>query len=344
VSDRIRTRTIVLIGACLALVAVVVWWAATTPSDDFVLLPERDPLVADKVVKVAGETPRAPGDEGGILYLAVVFHRASLAESWLANYEHGATVVPAQAVLPAGGDEADERRINRLAIDESKQVAAAIALRARGKQVSIEQAGVQIDDIEPNAPARRAGMRPGMVVKRIDGKPIATLRQLRAALAGKRPGDTVAVVVRDGTRTREFRVRLIGRPDRPKQALLGILARPLVRVGKLPVKVTIPTGGLGGPSAGLAFALEIYDSLDGRKLTRGRRVAVTGTIEPDGTVGEIGGAKQKAIGAAAAGAALMLAPDGNAAEARKNAGDMPVVAVSTFSEALAAIRRLDRAS
>jgi len=344
VTDRIRTRAIVLIGAGLALIAAVVWWVATTPSDSFVLLPERDPLVADKVVRVAGEQKRAADDDGGILYLAVVFHRASLAETWLADFERGATVLPAHAVLPAGGNEEDERRINRLEIDQSKQVAAAIALRALGKKVEIEQDGVRVDEVEKDSPARRAGMRPGMVVKQVAGTRTATLRQLRAALAGKGPGDTVTVTVRDAGRTRELRVSLIGRPDEPKRGYLGVLARPLLRVGKLPVKVTIPTGGLGGPSAGLAFALEIYDSLDKRELTRGRRVAVTGTIEPDGTVGEIGGVKQKAIGAQAAGADLMLVPDGNAAEARENADDMPVVAVSTFAEALAAIRRLPRAA
>ena len=78
---------------------------------------------------------------------------------------------------------------------------------------------------------------------------------------------------------------------------------------QLPVKVTISPRGLGrGPSAGLAFTLEVYDALTGHKLAKGRRIAVTGTIDLDGNVGEIGGVHQKVIGAARKGADLVLVP------------------------------------
>ncbi len=108
---------------------------------------------------------------------------------------------------------------------------------------------------------------------------------------------------------------------------------------RLPIAVAIDTGNLGGPSAGLSFALEIYDSLTGRKLSRGRHVAVTGTIDEHGNVGLVGGVKGKTIGASRAGFDLMLVPKAEAGTARAYAGShMRVVGVRTFDDALRALR------
>jgi Lon-like protease len=99
--------------------------------------------------------------------------------------------------------------------------------------------------------------------------------------------------------------------------------------------------GIGGPSAGLAFALEIYDSLSGRHLLRGHRIAATGELDPLGDVIEIGGAEQKALGAIEAGADTFIVPKANVAAARKAAaGKLRVIGVSTFTQALQVIRNL----
>ena len=84
-----------------------------------------------------------------------------------------------------------------------------------------------------------------------------------------------------------------------------------VHIGHIPVHVHFSTGGIGGPSAGLAFALEIYDSLSGRHLLRGHKIAVTGELDLVGDVNEIGGVKQKTIGAIDAGADTFLVPGGD---------------------------------
>ena len=85
----------------------------------------------------------------------------------------------------------------------------------------------------------------------------------------------------------------------------------------LPVKVTISPRGLGrGPSAGLAFALEVYDALSGHRLAKGRKIAVTGTIDLDGNVGPIGGVRQKVLGAVRRGADMVLVPVENATDGR----------------------------
>jgi PDZ domain-containing protein len=105
---------------------------------------------------------------------------------------------------------------------------------------------------------------------------------------------------------------------------------------KFPVDIQIDAGGIGGPSAGLAFALDIVDEL-GDDIDRGRTIVATGELSLDGAVGSIGGVKQKAIAAERAGADLFLVPDGNYEEARDAVGGLDVVAVSDFDEALSVL-------
>src|SRR5207249_1519878 len=107
-----------------------------------------------------------------------------------------------------------------------------------------------------------------------------------------------------------------------------------------PVPVTIDAGGVGGPSAGLAFALEVMEKL-GRDVDHGHRVAATGAIELDGTIDEIGGIKQKTIGARRADVDVFLVPAGdNANEARRHADGLRIVPVKNFRQALHALATL----
>ena len=106
---------------------------------------------------------------------------------------------------------------------------------------------------------------------------------------------------------------------------------------RLPIKVRIDAGNVGGPSAGLAFALDVMEEL-GRNVDRGHRIAATGEIFADGSVGPIGGIKQKTFGARAAGVDAFLVPAGdNAREARKYAGGLRIIPVETFPQALRAL-------
>ena len=292
---------------------------------------------ANAVVKVKGETPER--GNGGIFYLDVLVHRATVAESWLAGFEDTSTVVPASAFLPPGGSERDEARVDNLDIRDSKSKAAVVALRALGRKVTVEGGGVAIETVNPLA--RSEGLGAGMVIVGVNGTTVRSLEQLQKLLATHEGGQTVRLQVLDGEKRRTVAARLTTSPQAPGRPLIGIAAAgdvaPKVVLPKK-MSIQIDTGNLGGPSAGLAFTLEIYDSLTDRRLTDGKRIAVTGTIDLDGTVGMIGGMKQKAIGARRSGAQLLVVPQGNAAEARRWAGTIPVVGVKTFAEALRAIR------
>jgi PDZ domain-containing protein len=149
------------------------------------------------------------------------------------------------------------------------------------------------------------------------------------------PGDEVELVVlRDGKRT-PVTVDTVAAPDNPKRAVMGVRISDAATF-TLPLKITIDAGNIGGPSAGLPFALDIVDEL-GDDIDRGRRVVATGQLGLDGTVYAIGGVKQKTIGAREADADVFLVPDDNAAEARKYADGLKIIPVSNFREALAAL-------
>jgi PDZ domain-containing protein len=121
--------------------------------------------------------------------------------------------------------------------------------------------------------------------------------------------------------------------------LIGVILSEAADI-RLPFPVTIRSGSVVGPSAGLAFALGIMEKL-GRNVDRGYRIAATGELELGGCVLPIGGEKQKAIEAARAGVDILLMPAGeNAAEARRNAGSVRVIAVNSFPQALHALATL----
>ncbi len=134
-------------------------------------------------------------------------------------------------------------------------------------------------------------------------------------------------------------VRTVESPSEPGRAIIGIRVAQAADI-KLPLKVDIDLGGVGGPSAGLPFALDVLQEL-GTDVDHGRRVVATGEIALDGTVGPIGGVKQKTFGARKAGADVFLVPAGeNAAEARRYAGNLRIIPVESFQQALSALRTL----
>ena len=133
----------------------------------------------------------------------------------------------------------------------------------------------------------------------------------------------------------------IAAPDDPTRAIIGIAPEDRISDFDFPIDVTIDSGNVGGPSAGLAFTLAVLDVLTPGELTGGHRVAVTGTMSLDGTVGPVGGGAQKAIAVRDAGYEVFLVPSDELEEVREAVGDdVEVIAVDTLDEALAALDSL----
>jgi PDZ domain-containing protein len=141
------------------------------------------------------------------------------------------------------------------------------------------------------------------------------------------------MTLRRAGRSVDVAVRTIANPEAPQHAIIGIQIDQAADI-RLPFDVEIDLGRVGGPSAGLPFALEIAREL-GRNVTHGCRIAATGELALDGTVLAIGGIKQKTIGARRAGVDYFVVPAGeNAVGAEEHAGNLPIIPVSSFQQAL----------
>ena len=148
----------------------------------------------------------------------------------------------------------------------------------------------------------------------VNGRKVASVLALRAVLAAKRPGAAVTLGFRRGGKVREATIKTVADPQDEKRAIIGVTASDDLTV-KLPVWIKFDAGGVGGPSAGLAFALDILQEL-GRNVTHGKKVAATGELALNGAVGPIGGVKQKTLGAREAGVDVFLVPAGDNARRR----------------------------
>jgi len=174
------------------------------------------------------------------------------------------------------------------------------------------------------------------VIVSVNGSPVRTPADLRRLMSRHRPGDTVRLGIRNATGLRQVVVKTAADPEDARRAVIGVLVQQAAQV-KLPIGVRIDAGSIGGPSAGLAFALDVLEEL-GRDVDHGCKVAATGELELDGTVLPIGGVKQKTIGVRRAGVDVFLVPAGdNAKEARKYAGRLKVIPVESFRQALHAL-------
>jgi Lon-like protease len=322
-------RSLFSLGVLLALAIVAAGVLWLVPSDHYIVLPDRARPV-DPLVSVPGEDEEQ--ESAGIYMVDVRVGRANLFERLFPGVYDGAELVPESVLNPVGVSDRQRRTSSLNQMSRSQQIAITVALRELGRQVSVEAAGAEVVLVTPGSPAD-GELLVGDVIVEARGEPIATTIDLRQVMRPVRPGSTVELTVRrDGERV-ELSVGTQASQQGPRRAVMGVQVRDAQEFD-FPLDVEIDAGSVGGPSAGLAFALEIVDEL-GSDLENGRRVVATGEITLAGDVLAVGGIRQKTIGAREAGASVFLVPDANAAEAREQAGDLEIVPVSDFDEALA---------
>ncbi len=308
------------------------------PSNDYILLPDHARSVAP-LVDVQGEKPAKDG--GGIYFVAVDVRKASLLERLIPSIHDGATLVPGDELVPPGVSESQRRQGELRAMTRSQQIAAAVALRQLGYKVRTEGVGVLVSGFVTGSPAI-GKLQPGDVIVGVDGKPVRNRADLLELVQAHKPGDELRVSVRRGSDRKTLRIKTTSDPRDPKRAVLGVFVDPAVTV-KLPLDVKIDLGNVGGPSAGLAFALDVYEEL-GHDIDHGLKVAATGEIELDGSVAPVGGVKQKTIGVRRSGVDVFLVPAGeNARTARKYAHGLRIIPVKSFQQALQSLATLSRA-
>lgn len=336
-----RTRAIILAGvSLLVLVAVAVLlpvpYVKIGPGPTFNTIGDNDgrPLVE------VGDSPEYPvypvtgnldmttimewgGPRGGLTVFQAI-------ASWLDPED---AVVPRELLYPDDVTGDDVRKRNAEMFSTSQSYAIAAALRHLGIPVTEWVVATAVIEGSPAAGKIQAGDR----IVTFDGTVVTDARVVAEAVRSAPVGTTFTVgVERDGSETAmDVLVTSAANPDDPSIPYVGVQLGYFYR-GPMPISFTLQD--IGGPSAGLFFALAIVDKFSPDDLAAGRHIAGTGTIDPAGVVGPIGGIRQKLAGASASGAQLFLMPRAHCDEAR---GFIPegltVVPVDTLTGAVDAI-------
>jgi Lon-like protease len=319
---RLAAAGLIVLGA-----AALVLWLAPADGYDIQLVDPAHPVAP--LVQLPKEKPARGG--GAIYFVDVRERPARLIERILPwTRPDGSSLVSSPPI-----SSALERSIGRQDMTDSQKIAAVVALGRLGYTVRARLGGVTVLLVQKGAPAEKV-LQPGDAIVGAAGQEVPTVTALRRVLAALRPGDAVKIRFRRGRTTREATLRTVADPQNPKRAIIGISAEAQIQV-KLPFPVRINAGGIGGPSAGLAFALDILQEL-GRDVAHGQKVAATGELALDGSVEPIGGVKQKTLGVRRAGVDVFLVPAGeNAREARLYADGLRIVPVKNFPQALRAL-------
>ncbi|GAA1843405.1 PDZ domain-containing protein [Pseudonocardia ailaonensis] len=240
-------------------------------------------------------------------------------------------VVPRDTVYPPGlsNDQVDQQNAAEFSASETNAALAAL------QQLRLPTRAT-VADIVPGS-AAEGHLQAGDDIVAVRGTPVSTPQQVSDALNGTTPGQTVVVTYRRAGVQADVSI-VLGASQDQKKGMLGI------QPGVEPITgdITISLGDIGGPSAGLMFALAVVDKLTPGELNGGKFVAGTGTIDASGTVGPIGGIPFKMRAAHDAGAVTFLVPDANCTEAAANAPDgLRLVRVTTLSSAVSALDTLN---
>ncbi|UOE77322.1 SepM family pheromone-processing serine protease [Parageobacillus thermoglucosidasius] len=287
-------------------------------------------------------------DEGELMLTTVKMGRANVVAYLLAHIRSFYELHPLDEIKQEG--ETDEEYTMRQfqLMEQSKEAAIVVAYKKAGKPVSYKAKGVYVMSVVPHMPAY-GRLKVGDRIVAIDGKKMDTSEQMVQYIRTKKKGDHVSIMFERGKKKKVETLALMPFPHDPKQIGVGIsLATDYDVVTNPPVRVN--SEQIGGPSAGLMFSLEIYNQLVDEDITKGHKIAGTGTININGEVGPIGGISQKIVAADKEGAEIFFAPNENGAadsnyrEAVKTAKEigtsMKIVPVDTFDDAVRYLERM----
>ena len=322
-----RALTLLLAGVLalgLTLTAAVarVPYVALGPGPTYDTLGEVDS--GDPVLEIEGRRTY-PTDGHLDLTTVGVQPRLTLAQALQGWFARDLAVVPREVVFPPGRTDEQVDAENAAAMEASQSDAIGAAAQQLGLRPE-----VRVQELSETS-AARGKLEAGDVLTAIDGDAIADAAELRERISSREPGDAVRVTFTRKGRTDTVEIVTAAATDDATRAVIGVLTEE-----RYPLDVTIHLEDVGGPSAGLMFALGILDKLGPESLTAGKHIAGTGEISPDGTVGPIGGIAQKLIAAKRKGAVAFLVPEANCAEAAASSPPegLTLVRVATLTQAL----------
>ncbi|HET9081505.1 MAG TPA: S16 family serine protease [Trebonia sp.] len=248
--------------------------------------------------------------------------------AWLNSSD---AVVPESELFPPGQSQQQTQQQDTQQMTSSQELATAAALT----QLHIKyQTNVEVASTVPGYPASKV-LKAGDIIEAVNGQPVTGASALSSMIKARPAGSTLQLTVLRNGKTLTI---LVASKSSGGTPVIGVQVQQQYQ---FPFNVKISVGDIGGPSAGMMFALGIIDKLTPMNLTGGKFIAGTGEITPAGQVGPIGGIQQKMVAARSAGATVFLAPAGNCSD---TAGAIPaglkVVKVSTLSGAISDLEAL----
>lgn len=303
-------------------------------SDAVAFLPGAALTTSDRIEADGIELYESTGE---ILVLTVSIDSELTVVDWIRSSVDDAIELRSRESVFGSRSNQEQREFNRHLMSSAKDVATIVALERLGVRVA-DFTGVFFAETVSGSPAD--GLLEGAdVILSIDGLPVTTVESLLAVLADLDPGTTATITVENSETEQRRDVELtLGTHPESGGAYIGIGGvTERVERSPLPFEIDISFGNLGGPSAGLALTLLVLDVLTPGELTGGKRVAVTGSIRLDGSVGDVGGVAQKSAAARDAGAEIIMVPSALVDEAKSGAGEVPVLGVENLEDALEAL-------
>ncbi|WP_210572317.1 PDZ domain-containing protein [Streptomyces sp. GESEQ-4] len=337
--------TLLLIALLCAGVFITVPYSEMSPGPTVNTLGDHD---GEPVLQISG---RKTYETSGHLNMTTVRvtsadYRMNLVEAvygWLA---HDNKIVPHDTIYPDGKTEEESTQENAEEFSQSQESAKVAALKALDVPV---KSWVIVSTVLKDSPAE-GRLHAGDVIKAVDGTTVKKPEDVAELVTKHKPGEDVAFTIvpaeeqtaaekeqRAATKTEKVTIRTAKSDDTGEErAIVGISAGT---DHTFPFTIDIKLADVGGPSAGLMFALGIYDKLTPGSLTGGSFVAGTGTIDDAGKVGPIGGIEMKTVGAREKGAQYFLTPADNCAAAAADTPDgLTLVKVKTIDDALGALK------
>ena len=296
-------------------------------------------LSVEPMVVVPPQYRHAPA--GTFILTSVLSQEPIFAGEWLAG-----KITPVIKVIPPAKPAPNEPTPQESArqgfqmLDQSETTAIVVGLRLAGFPATQVGKGVVVISILPDSPSQ-GQLKPDDVIVAMNEKPIRTTVDLIDAVKAMDPQAKVNLRVQRNQNEVDLTVPLMPPQTPGGSPRLGITIDSAGFDYSLPFPVEIhPEKIVGGPSAGLMFTLTVYNLVSTHDLTGGRKIAGTGTINPDGTVGPIGGVEQKVAAAELTGAEYFLSPPDNYDAALSVARRIKVVKVASAEEAINFLRSL----
>lgn len=332
-----RRRWATSIGFILVVVVITLGLVVRLPY--YVLSPGASRPTESLISVVGASTYETNGD---VDFLTVSLRQATPIEALAAWVNPDLDLTPEENIL--GKQSPDQNRdLNLRMMADSKDAAQYQALKRLGYTIESSGTGAVVASVVDGGPSEGL-LVSGDVITVVNGQPVSFSQQLINIVSSSTPGSTLSMHVEPfdsslatARPTRDVQVLLGARDNDSSKGFLGVSTFTRDLSFRFPVQISIDSGQVGGPSAGLAFTLGILDVMTQGSLTGGLSVSATGTMALDGTVGPIGGIHQKVMASRRAGVDLMLVPSSEIDEARKYAGTLRIEPVDSLDQALAVL-------